>query len=152
MLDRVANLRLRNSRRDTEEFQSDCEFDPERMLDAEESNTNDIDWKATYPFVVSFIQTAAASDAALLLAAQTVEHTEMKSYAVHIILLVAGLFYFFLSQLADCWQARVIGLPLYLGQNRAGEVVIPQVANLLLIILLRAGVWWSAGMEASAGA
>jgi hypothetical protein len=155
MLDCVANLRLRNGRWENEEAQLDYECDARKKLDAAGCNSagaEDIDWKVLYPFVFSFVQTAAASNAALLLAAQTVEETELKSYTVHIVLLVAGIFYFFLSRFADCYLARTIGLPLYCGQHRKRRVVIPQVANLLLIVLLRAGARWSAGMKAFAGA
>jgi hypothetical protein len=91
-------------------------------------------------------------NAALLLAAQTAELTELNSYTVHVVLLAAGQFYFFLSRLADCCLACVVGLPLYFGQRRTVKVLLPQMANLLLIALLRAGVRWSAGMKPFAGA
>jgi hypothetical protein len=156
MLDCVANLRLRNARTRDHEAQSGRDLVAEGKLDAEDrhlaSSTENIDWKILYPFAFSFIQTAAASNAALLLAAQTAEITELNSHTVHVILLAADLFYFVLSRLADCYLARAMGLPLYFGQNRALKMVIPQVANLLLIVLLRAGARWSAGMEAFAGA
>lgn len=155
MLDCVAHLRLRNARERYQEAQSGYEIALEKELDAQESHltsTKDIDWKVLFPFVFSYIQTAAASNAALLLAAQTAELTESKSYTTHVILLAAGLFYFFLSRLADCYLARAMGLPLYFGQHRTAKVVIPQVANLPLVVLLRAGVRWSAGMKPFAGA
>ncbi|KAM0707660.1 hypothetical protein Q7P35_004307 [Cladosporium inversicolor] len=155
MLDCVAKFRLRNARRRDQEYQSNYDFASEKKVDAGDLNfasTKDIDWKILYQFIFCFIQTAAASNAALLLAAQTAEVAELKSYMAHIILLGAGLFYFFLSRLAECYLARVMGLPLYFGQHRALNVVIPQVANLLLILLLRAGVRWFAGLEAFAGA
>ena len=155
MLDCVANLRLRDARRRDQEAQSDHEFDSEKKLGAEEphpASNKDIARKVLVPFVFSFIQTAAVSNAALLLAAQTAELTELKSYTVHVILLATGLFYLFLSRLADCYLARVMGLPLYYGQHRTAKVVLPQVTNLLLIVLLRAGIRWSAGMEPLAGA
>lgn len=155
MLDHVANLRFRNARHRDNESLSNHESFSKKNYDAEEcqhASIKDIDCKILYPFIFSFVQTAAALNAALLLAAQTAKVTELKSYTVHIILLVAGLFYFFLSRLADCYLARTMGLPLYFGQHRATAMVIPQVANLLLIILLRAGVRWFAEMDAFAGA
>jgi hypothetical protein len=152
MLDCISNIRLRNARGRKQEAQSAYEFDAEKKLDAEESNTKRIDRKVLYPFVLCFIQTVAASNAALLLAAQTAEVTGWKSYTVHMILLATGLFYFFLSRLADCYLARLMGLPLHFGQYRTVGVTIPQLANLLLIILLRAGVRWSIGLEAFTGA
>jgi hypothetical protein len=45
-----------------------------------------------------------------------------------------------------------MGLPLYLGQHRTPKVLFAQVVNLLLIVLLRAGVRGSAGMVPFAGA
>lgn len=45
-----------------------------------------------------------------------------------------------------------MGVPLYFGQHQKSRVVISQVANLLLIVLLRAGVRWLVGVEAFAGA
>lgn len=155
MLDCVADLRLHNARRRDQESQSNYEFAPEEKSVADDLNcasTKDLDWKIMCPFVFSFIQTAAASNAALLLATQTAEVTESKSYTIHIILLVAGLFYFFLSRLADCYLARTMEFPQYFGQYRAADVVVPQVANLLLMILLRAGLRWFAGLKAFAGA
>ena len=162
-LDYIANYRLHHGRgRDQtpKVFQTDCESAMREKLDAEDcpghgshsASTKNIDWKLLYPFNFAHVQTAAASSAALLLAAQTADTTESKSYTIHVILLIAGLFYFFLSRFADCYLARLMGLPLSFGQHRAIEVVIPQVANLLLITLLRAGIRWSVGMEAFAGA
>lgn len=142
-------------RRTNQEVQSGHEFLSDKTLDTGKSlsaRMKDIDWKVLYPLAFSFIQTAAASNAALLLAAQTAELTELKSYTVHAILLAIGLFYFFISRLADCYLAWVMGLPLCFGQHRTAKVIVPQVANLLLIILLRAGVRWSTGMETFAGA
>lgn len=40
---------------------------------------------------------------------------------VHVILLAAGLFYFFLSRLADCYLARARGLPLTLANIEGGD-------------------------------
>ena len=155
MLDCVAHFRLRDARRSDQEALSNREPISDKRLDVQQSpsaKTEDINWKALYPFVFSFIQTAAASNAALLLAAQTAELTELKSYTVHVILLATGLFYFFLSRLADCYLAQVMGLPLYFGQHRTAKVLFTQVVNLLLIVLLRAGVRGSAGKVPFAGA
>ena len=149
MLDCVAH------RRRNQGVQSDVERSLDKKLHAETSHparTIDIDWKVLSPFVFSFVQTAAASNAVLLLAAQTAELTKLNTDTVYVILLAAGLFYFFLSRFVECYLASVMGLPLYFGQHRAVEVVVPQVANLLLIILLRAVVRWSFGMETFAGA
>jgi hypothetical protein len=155
MLDCVAHFRFRDARRSDQEALSNHEPISNKLLDVQQSRsagTEDIDRKVLHPFVFSFIQTAAASNAALLLAAQTAELTELKSYTVHVILLAAGLFYFFLSRLADRYLAQVMGLPLYLGQHRTAKVLFAQVVNLLLIILLRAGVRGLAGMIPFAGA
>ena len=152
-LDYIANHRLHDARRryqTPKPFLSDCESAMGAKADAEDGPgngshpaiTKDLNWKLLYPFVFVHVQTTAASSAALLLSAQTVDVEDFESSTIHVILLVAGLFYFFLSRLADCYLARLMGLPLYFGQNRASRVVVSQVANLLLIILLRAGVRW----------
>lgn len=155
MLDGVAHFRLRDARRSDHATLPDHESISDKIPDVQHSHharTGDINWKVLHPFVFSVIQTAAASNAALILAAQTAELTELKSYTVHVVLLAAGLFYFFLSRLADCYLAQVMGLPLYLGQHRTAKVLFAQVVNLLLITLLRAGVRGSAGMVPFAGA
>lgn len=155
MLDCVAYPCLRNTRRVNQEAQTDCEFVAEKNLDAGEPHSarmKGVSRKVLRPFVFSYIQTAAASNAALLLAAQTAKLTELESHMVHLILLAAGLFYFFLSRLADCYLARTMGLELYFGQHRTARKLIPQVANLLLIVLLRAGVRWLTGLQPFAGA
>lgn len=149
MLDCVAHRRRNLG------VQSDVERSLDMKLHAGRSHparTIDIDWKVLSPFVFSFVQTAAVSNAALLLAAQTADSTELKSSTVYVISLATGLFYLFISRLADYYLARFMGLPLYFGQLRTIEVVIPQVANVLLIILLRAGVRRSTDLEAFAGA
>jgi hypothetical protein len=158
-LDGIADFHFRDARRRDQEARSDCESATGEKLDAEDypghgshsSSTKHLDWKIQHPFVFAHVQTAAASSAALLLAAQTADVTHSKSHTIHVILLAAGLFYFFLSRLADCYLAHLMGLPLYFGQHWTTKLTIPQSANLLLTIALRAGVRWFAGMEAFAG-
>jgi len=115
-------------------------------------STVKLDCKVLYPFVLAHVQSAAASNAALLLAAQNVEATEIESQTIHVILLSAGLFYFFLAGLAYCYFARSLELPFCFGQHRGINVVIPQMANMLLVLMLRGGVRWCLRMEVFAGA
>lgn len=149
----LRDAREREHRVQLEKAEEGVPAESELITDgARSTSARKLNWRVLYPFVFAHIQSAAASNAALLLVAQTAKFTEIESQTVHMILLIAGLFYFFLSGLADCYLARAMGLPFCIGQYRAIEVVIPQVANMLLVLMLRGGVRWCLGMETFAGA
>lgn len=155
----VADFRQHKARRMNLTLQAAEQGHELAMGDKSETNsfhppsTNHLNWNIRLPLAFAQLQTAAASNAALLLAAQNADITQAEgSHTVHAILLSAGLFYFFASRLGDCYFARVMGFPLYFGQHRGTNVVIPQVANLLLIVLLRGGVRWFSRLEVFAGA
>jgi len=158
-LDCVANFRLHNAQKKEQTLQAKAAHARETLTLEESSDAGDccpsrrdLDWKVLYPLVFSCIQTAAASNAALLLAAQNMDVIVSKSHTVHVILLTAGVFYFFLSRLADCYLAWAMSLPLYFGQHRAATMMVQQLANLVLVILLRFGSRWVLGMDVFAGA
>lgn len=106
------------------------------------SKAQNLDWKLFYPYVFALIQTAAMSNAALLVVVQRLVVTARKasSFVGHVCALTGGLFYFFFSRLLAHYTARSMGLPFCFGQTGSVSLIVRQMGNLLLLVSLRGGM------------
>jgi hypothetical protein len=114
------------------------------------SNAQELAHKTFWAFVIAHVQHAASTTASLLLLAQKIDVTEIKSTALHIFLVVCALVYFGLSRLADYNFARFADLPCYIGEHGPQQAV-HQVKNLVWLITVIAVVRAALGMNAFSG-
>lgn len=128
----------------------------EASLSAHQSNSiaitcvQDPNARAFWAFAVAHVQTAAATTASLLLAAQNLDVTELGSHTLHVLLVCCALGYFGLSRLADHFFARSVQLPSFFGQG-GSRITAEQLKNLLWLVAVRAMARVLLGMAAFSG-
>lgn len=136
--------------RNASDAQCEAALDAPRVNSIAISSAQNFDAKPFWGLAFAHVQTAAATTASLLLAAQNMDATRITSHALHVFLVACAFVYFGASRLADHSFARCARLPYYFGQGGTW-VAAAQIKNLVWLIAVRAAMRVALGVNAISG-